>query len=125
METQASHDDNTSEHEESDSEGGSENSSEGEIDPWSTLIKDASSKVRAQYEEILQVLVMEDDDENETKQEAYEIILSVFQKKLGGVYMDNLAWMKALKKYPIHKKIMATRDDYFSNSLIIHEQFSQ
>ena len=31
--------------------------------------------------------------------------------------MDNLAWMKALKKYPIHKKIMATRDDYVNNNM--------
>ena len=31
--------------------------------------------------------------------------------------MDNLAWMKALKKDPIHKKIMATRDDYVNNNM--------
>ena len=36
---------------------------------------------------------------------------------MGNVYMDNLAWMKALKKYPIHKKIMATRDDYVNNNM--------
>ena len=30
--------------------------------------------------------------------------------------MDNLAWMKALKKDPIHKKIMATRDYYVNNN---------
>lgn len=29
--------------------------------------------------------------------------------------MDNLHWMKALKKYPIHRNIMATRDDYVDN----------
>ena len=29
--------------------------------------------------------------------------------------MDNLAWMQALKKDLIHKKIMATRDDYVNN----------
>ena len=29
----------------------------------------------------------------------------------------NLAWMKALKKDPIHKKIMATRDDYVNNNM--------
>ena len=30
-----------------------ENSSEEEIDPWSTLINDAASKVRDQYDDIL------------------------------------------------------------------------
>ena len=93
------------------------NSSEEEIDPWSTLINDAASKVRDQYDDILQALLMEGRDESEAKQEAFEKILPVFQKKLGDFYMDNLAWMKALKKEPIHKKIMATRDDYVNNNM--------
>ena len=37
-------------------------------------------------------------DESEAKEEAFEKILPAFQKKLGDVYMNNLAWMKALKK---------------------------
>ena len=31
--------------------------------------------------------------------------------------MDNLAWMKALKNDPIHKKIMSSRDDYVNNNI--------
>ena len=93
-----------------------EDSSEDEIDPWSTLINDAASKVRDQYDDILQALLMEGHDESKAKEKAFEKILPVFQKELGDVYMGNLAWMKALKKDPIHKKIMATRDDY------VHEQ---
>ena len=31
--------------------------------------------------------------------------------------MDNLVWMKALKKDPIHKKIMAIRHDYVNNNM--------
>ena len=31
--------------------------------------------------------------------------------------MDNLAWRKALKKDPIHKKIMATRDDHVNSTM--------
>ena len=95
-----------------------ENSSEEEIDPWSTLINDAASKVRDQYDDILQALLVEGHDESEVKQEAFEKILPVFQKELGDVYMDNLAWMKALKKDPIHKKIMAARDDYVNNNML-------
>ena len=68
-----------------------ENSSEEEIDPWSTLINDAVSKVRDQYEDILQALLMEDHDKSEAKQEAFEKILPVFQKELADVYMNNLA----------------------------------
>ena len=36
---------------------------------------------------------------------------------MGDVYMDNLAWMKALKKDPINKKIMPTRDDCVNNNM--------
>ena len=109
-------DENSSEEEQSSITN--EDSSEEEIDPWSTLINDAASKVRDQYDDILQALLMEGhDDESEAKQEAFEKILPVFQKELGDVYMDNLAWMKALKKNPIHKKIMATRDEYVNNNM--------
>ena len=97
-----------------------EDSSEEEIKSipgWSTLINDAASKVRDQCDDILQALLMEGHDESEGKQEAFKKTLFVFQKELGDVYMDNLAWMKALKKDPIHKKIMATRDEYVNNNM--------
>ena len=94
-----------------------EDSSEEEIDPWTTLINDAASKVQDQYDDLLQALLMEGHDESEAKEEAFEKILPVFQKELGDVYMDNLTWRKALKKDPVHKKIMATRDDYVNNNM--------
>ena len=83
------------------------------------MINDAASKtkVRDQYDDILQALLVEGYDESKAKEEAFAQILPVFQKELGDVYMDNLAWMKALKKDPIHKKIMATRDDYVNNNM--------
>ena len=108
-------DENSSEEEQSSNT--TENSSEEEIDPWSTLINDAASKVRDQYDDLLQALLMEGHDESEAKEEAFEKILPVFQKELGDVYMDNLAWMKTLKKDPTHKKIMANRDDYVDNKM--------
>ena len=99
-----------------------EDSSEEEIGPWSTLINDAASKVRDQYNGILQALLMEGHDESEAKEEAFEKILPVFQKGLSDVYMNNLAWMKALQKDPIHKKIMATRDDYVNNDMFDQDE---
>ena len=99
-----------------------ENSSEEELDPWTTLINDASSKVRDHYEDILQALLMESHDESEAKEEAFAQILPVFQKELADVYMNNLAWMKALRKDPIHKEIMATRDDYVNNDMFDQDE---
>ena len=90
-------DENSSERNGSEEEQSSittKNSSEEEIDPWATLINDATSMVRAQYDDILQSFPIEGHDESEAKQEAFEKILPVFQKELGNVYMDNLAWME-------------------------------
>ena len=99
-------DENTSESSSSEEEQSSitaEISSEEELDPWTTLINDAASKVRDQYDDILQALLMEGHDESEAKEEAFAQILPVFQKELGDFYMNNLACMKALQKDPIHK----------------------
>ena len=79
-------DENSSEEEQSSIT--TENSSDEEIDPWTTLINDAASKVRDQYDDILQALLMEGHDESEAKQDL-EKILPVFQKELSDVYMDN------------------------------------
>ena len=98
-----------------------ENSSEEEIDPWSTLINDAASKVQDQYDDILQALLMEGHDESEAKEEAFAQILPVFQEELGDVYMGNVAWMKALKKDPIHKKIMDMATAVEKRKFLLHE----
>ena len=113
-------DENSSEEEQGSAT--TENSFDEELDPWSTLINDAASKVRDQYDDILQALLMEGHDESEAKEEAFEKILPVFQKELADVYMNNLAWMKALRKDPIHKKIMATRDDYVNNDMFDQDE---
>ena len=89
-------DENSSEEEQSSVT--TEDSSDEEIDPRTTLINDASSNVRDQYDDILQALLMEGHDESEAKEEAFEKILPVFQKELSDVYMNNLAWMKSIEK---------------------------
>ena len=113
-------DENSSEEEQSSVT--TENSSDEELDPCSTLINDAACKVRDQYDDILQALLMKGHDESEAKKEAFEKILPVFQKELADVYMNNLAWMKALRKDPIHKKIMATRDDYVNKDMFDQDE---
>ena len=72
-------DENSSEEEQSSIT--TKNRSEEELDLWTTLINDASSNVRDQYDDILQALLMEGHDESEAKQEIAQI-LPVFQKEL-------------------------------------------
>ena len=45
---------------------------------------------------------MEGHDESKAKEDAFAQIQPVFQKELADVYMNNLAWMKALRRDPIH-----------------------
>ena len=65
---------------------------------------------------------MRDTTKAKRKRKAFPQILPVFQKELADVYMNNLAWMKALRKDPIHKKIMATRDDYVNNDMFDQDE---
>ena len=50
-------------------------------------------------------------DKNIAKQKAFEKILPDFQKEFADIYMDNTRWIKALKKDPVHRKIMQTKKD--------------
>ena len=74
-------DENNSEEEQSSIT--TEDSSEEGIDPWITLINDAASKVRDQYDDILQALLVEGHDESEAKQEPFEKNSACFPKGIG------------------------------------------
>ena len=81
-----------------------------EIDPWTTLIEDAKVIVRSKYEELLNAFQTNGQDKNIAKQKAFEKILPDFQKEFADVYMDNICWIKALKKDSVHRKIMETKE---------------
>ena len=66
--------------------------------------------VRSKYEELLKAFQMNGQDKNIAKQKAFEKILPDFQKEFADVYMDNIRWIKALKKDPVHRKIMQTKE---------------
>ena len=109
-------DENSSEDEQSSIT--TESSSEEEIDPCTTLINDARSGIST----MTSCKRFSWRVTTKAKQEAFVQILPVFQKELADVYMNNLAWMKALRKDPIHKKIMATRDDYVNNDMFDQDE---
>ena len=88
---------------------------EEEIDPWATMIDDAKETVRPEYDEQLKMLQMDGEEESAAKQEAFEKVLPDLQKEFADVYVDNLRWMKALKKDPIHKKIMETKEAFVND----------
>ena len=116
MDSQYSEENSMESHTEDDNSITTEERDEnGSEEEQSSITTENSSE--EELDDILQALLMEGHDESEAKQEAFAQILPVFQKELGDVYMNNLVWMKAFKKDPIHKKIMATRDDYVNNNM--------
>ena len=50
--------------------------------------------------------------EIDAKKQAFAAILPELRKELGNVYMDRLQWMSQLKRDPVHRKIMKTRDAF-------------
>ena len=48
--------------------------------------------------------------EIEAKKKDFSEILPVLRKELVNVYLDHLQWMTEMKRDPVHRKIMKTRD---------------
>ena len=52
------------------------------------------------------------------REEAYSNILPEPQKKFESIYLQRLHWIQQVKKDPVHKKIMQTKD-----ALVTHDDF--
>ena len=81
-----------------------------EADPWGVLIHEAASELRTKYYELVQSFQNEELSEIEGKKEAFSEILPLLRKELGNVYLERLQWMTEMKRDPVHRKIMKTRD---------------
>ena len=46
----------------------------------------------------------------EGKKEAFSEILPLLRKELGNVYLERFQWKTEMKRDPVHRKIMKTRD---------------
>ena len=57
--------------------------------------------------------------EIDTKKQAFAAILPELRKELGNVYMDRLQWMMQLKRDPVHRKIMKTRDEFDPDEALV------
>lgn len=88
---------------------------EDEIDPWIPLIEEARERSSKMFEDIKENLINNGLDEESARNEAVSNILPKLQKELGNIYIERLLWLKALKKDPVHKKIMHTKDSLVEN----------
>jgi hypothetical protein len=92
-----------------------DNESEEEMDPWIPLIEEAKQRSNIAFEEMKESLFNSGLDEESAKDKAYTNLLPKLQKELENIYMERLEWMRQLKKDPVHKKIMHTKDELVEN----------
>ena len=88
------------------------NDSDEEADPWRALIDEATAELHTKHSELEQSFENEGFSKIDAKKQAFAAILPELRKELGNVYMDRLQWMSQLKRDPVHRKIMKTRDAF-------------
>ena len=86
-----------------------------EMDPWIPLIEEAKQRRNIALEEMKESLINTGLDEQSAKDKAFSNMLPKLQKELENIYMERLVWMRQLKKDPVHKKIMHTKDALVEN----------
>jgi uncharacterized UPF0160 family protein len=110
---------------ESDSDNVDDTSSEVgeyESDPWAPLKAEAAQQSLSEFEELTQNFTAEGFDENEAKDKAYLLILPKLRKDLQNIYLECLLWIRELKRDPVHKKIMETRDVFVNDDNFDHRE---
>ena len=113
----SSGDDHTSdgsEHSETDYDTDS-SETEDETDPWVSLIVEAQERHLTEYNEVMQDLTNSGLDIRTAEIKAQSIILPKIEKELENIYLKRLKWIRNLKKNPVHKKIMHTRDKFLED----------
>jgi hypothetical protein len=88
---------------------------EEEMDPWIPLIEEAKQRRNINLEEMKESLINTGLDEQSAKGKAFSNMVPKLQKELENIYMERLVWMRQLKKDPVHKKIMHTKDAFVEN----------
>ena len=98
---------------ESSEEMNDSDQSEEEIeDPWGVLIHEAAMELRTKHNEIVQSFQNGGFSEIDAKKQAFSEILPDLRKKLGNIYLDRLKWMTQMKRDPVHRKIIKTKDAF-------------
>ena len=101
----------------------SEVGDEYESDPWAPLKAEATQQNLSEFEELTQNFTAEGFDENEAKDKAYLLIVPKLRKDLQNIYyLKRLLWIRQLKKDPILKKIMETRDVFVNDDNFDHRE---
>ena len=100
-----------------------ESSEDGEdYDPWQTLIHEAKLQLLDKFQENVECFNNEGFSEVEAKRQSFSEVLPKLTKELEDIYVERLLWMSHMRKDPIHKKIMQTRDNLIDVDFLDREE---
>ena len=93
---------------------GTESSQEEEtenLEPWSRILDEAEKRHETQLNALINEYEGDGDSENVARVKAENALLPVYRKELRKVLLENLQWMRAMKKDPTFKKVMETQKE--------------
>ena len=86
------------------------------------MIHEAKLQLLDTFQENVECLNNEGFSEVEAKRQSFSEVLPKLTKKLEDIYVERLLWMSHMKKDPIHKKIMQTRDNLIDVDFLDREE---
>ena len=96
----------------STSESDEDQENEHETNPWASLKMEAMTKNMPEFQELTETFTADGLKEEEAKDKAYLTILTKLRKDLQSIYLNRLLWIAQMKKDPVHKQIMKTKDAF-------------
>ena len=94
---------------------GTESSREEEVtenlEPWSRILDEAENRHETQLNALINQYQENGDSENVARSKAVNALVPVYRKELRKVLLENLQWMRAMKKDPTFKKAMETQKE--------------
>ena len=89
---------------------------EEEADPWMPMVEEAMQKHKAAFQKMKVNLAHPHGlDEQTAGKTAYSNILPELQTELRRIFLQRLQWIQQLKKDPVHKKIMQTKNTFVND----------
>jgi len=107
-------DDDVEEESGMDSSDGEDSGEEGP-DVWSRIQNEATDRHNEEYKELLEKHLADGDSEEVAAVKAENALVPTYRKEFRQVLFEELKWIHNLKKEPIYKKIVETKDNFVDN----------
>ena len=81
------------------------------LTPWLRILDEAKKRHETQLNALINEYEGNGDSENVARVKAENALLPVYRKELRKVLLENLQWMRAMKKDPTFKKVIETQKE--------------